>query len=117
VRCARCGTEWAPLAAEAPAPSPIPERVLEIPAMPSPEPATVDHAAEPRAPLGIAAPESPAERAPTRPRWGSAAPVAAWVASLVLLIALAAAAYAWRAPIMAAWPPSERLYAALGLTR
>ena len=46
---------------------------------------------------------------------GSVAPLAAWGASVVLLILLAAAAYAWRAPIMEAWPPSQRLYAALGL--
>jgi hypothetical protein len=48
-------------------------------------------------------------------RRGDALPVVAWVASLALLACLVGAAYAWRAPIMAAWPPSERLYAALGL--
>lgn len=115
VRCARCGTEWAPLAAEVPALPSGPERPLEIPAIPVPGAAAGD-AIEPREPLGAAELEQPAEDAAARPRWDNIAPVAAWIASLVLLIALAGAAYAWRAPIMAAWPPSERLYAALGLT-
>ncbi len=38
-----------------------------------------------------------------------------WLASLVLLAALAAAAIAWRGPVQRAWPPSTRVYAALGL--
>jgi hypothetical protein len=41
----------------------------------------------------------------------------AWIASLVLLGALAWAGIAWRTSVMHAWPPSERLYAALGLLR
>ena len=53
-------------------------------------------------------------RRPTARRSGLL-PIAAWIASLVLLALLVDAAYIWRAQIMAAWPPSERLYAALGL--
>jgi hypothetical protein len=41
--------------------------------------------------------------------------LAGWVASFMLLAALAWAAYAWRAGIMHAWPASERAYALLGL--
>ena len=44
-----------------------------------------------------------------------ALPITAWIVSLILLALLVDAAYIWRAQIMAAWPPSERLYAALGL--
>ena len=40
---------------------------------------------------------------------------AAWIASLALLAAAAFGAYAEREGIMHAWPPSQRLYAALGL--
>ena len=40
---------------------------------------------------------------------------AAWAASLVALLVLGWVAYEWRGNVMAAWPPSERLYAALGL--
>ena len=126
VRCARCGTEWAPQpAGEAPpAPEPparsLPERVIEIPAAPAAEmsPNTAADAvldADLRMPLGSPSTTPAGPRGPGSRR--AAAPLAAWLASLVLLVALAAAAYAWRAPIMAAWPPSERLYGALGLVR
>jgi hypothetical protein len=39
----------------------------------------------------------------------------AWVGSFVVIVLLGWAAYAGRTPIMHAWPPSIRLYAALGL--
>ncbi len=38
-----------------------------------------------------------------------------WLASLVLLLALAGAAIAGRGAVQRAWPPSTRVYAALGL--
>ncbi len=38
-----------------------------------------------------------------------------WLASLVLLVALAGAAVAWRGVVQRAWPPSTRVYTALGL--
>lgn len=41
--------------------------------------------------------------------------LAGWVLSLAVIAGLAWSAYAWRAQIMHAWPPSERVYAALGL--
>jgi hypothetical protein len=40
---------------------------------------------------------------------------AAIAISIAVLIALGWAAYAWRAEVMLAWPPSQRLFAALGL--
>jgi hypothetical protein len=39
----------------------------------------------------------------------------AWVASLVLLVLAAGAAYGWRGEIVAVWPPSARAYALFGL--
>jgi len=51
----------------------------------------------------------PPAPAPAKP------PIAAWFVSFTLLAILAAAAVAFRTPIMHAWPPSTRLYAALGL--
>ena len=39
----------------------------------------------------------------------------AWAASLVLLAAAVWAAFAWRTPIMAAWPPSARAYSLFGM--
>jgi hypothetical protein len=41
--------------------------------------------------------------------------VAAWAASLVILVALGFAAVHFRTEIMQAWPPSARAYALLGL--
>ncbi len=40
---------------------------------------------------------------------------AAWAVSVLLLILAAGAAYVWRSQLIDAWPPSQRLYAALGL--
>jgi len=47
----------------------------------------------------------PASRLPVR---------LAWLASLALLLALAWCAFAWRAEVIAAWPPSARVYALFG---
>lgn len=100
-----------------PARSAPPERPIAIPAVPVAE-RSGDSAAGVEPPTALHVPEPLAATEPTaaRQRRTSAAPAAAWVASLVLLVALASAAYSWRSSIMAAWPPSERLYAALGLT-
>lgn len=46
---------------------------------------------------------------------GEPALMAGWAASILLLAALLWAGVAWRGNIMRAWPPSERLYTALGL--
>lgn len=48
------------------------------------------------------------------PRVGAAL-WASWVVSILAVLLLCWAAYAWRSDLMAAWPPSQRLYAALGL--
>jgi hypothetical protein len=39
----------------------------------------------------------------------------AWAATLVALAVAVWAAYAWRSPIMAAWPPSARAYSMFGM--
>lgn len=39
----------------------------------------------------------------------------AWAASVVVLLLFGWVAVAWRADLMHAWPPSTRLYAAIGL--
>jgi hypothetical protein len=44
-----------------------------------------------------------------------AQPVLAWAASILIVVGLASVGVAMRAPVMKAWPPSTRLYAALGL--
>ncbi len=102
VRCARCGQRWgqqgASLPEEGPArldagpgelPPPKPEDAL-APAL-GPTPA----AARPRD-LGLRL---------------------AWAASALVLTLGAGSAVAWRSDVMHVWPPSERLYSVLGLTR
>jgi hypothetical protein len=39
-----------------------------------------------------------------------------WLVTIIVLAALCWAAYGWRDQIMQSWPPSIRVYAALGLT-
>jgi predicted Zn finger-like uncharacterized protein len=103
VRCARCGGEWTPVAtAEVPLePEPEPE---QEPPPPPREPA-------PRPPL-TAMDRLAAHPAMSRP---DRLLQAAWGVSLLVLVAAAGAGYVWRGDIMHAWPPSARMYAALGM--
>lgn len=116
VRCARCAREWAPVAAAAVAPAPVVPP--SAPPVARPEPKLERLAAAPgmrtpilsvpqARPVPIAAPPEPG-----RPDRGVAL---GWIVSVVILVALAAAAYAKRDEIVRAWPASERAYAALGI--
>jgi hypothetical protein len=40
---------------------------------------------------------------------------ALWLASLAVIGGAGAGCYVWRASVMAAWPPSQRVYAAFGM--
>jgi hypothetical protein len=42
-------------------------------------------------------------------------PVLAWAVSVLIVASAIGAGIAFRTPVMKAWPPSTRLYAALGL--
>jgi predicted Zn finger-like uncharacterized protein len=94
VRCANCGHQW-----HQRAPLDFPQ-ILQSEAPP--------------------APEGPASRAPganlpgfpRRPRQSGAG--IAWAVLALAVIILALAGWVGRGAIMAAWPPSERLYAAIG---
>lgn len=59
---------------------------------------------------------APADPKPTRPRPARAIWLA-WAASLLIVIVGAYALTSHRASLMRAWPPSTRLFAALGLAR
>jgi predicted Zn finger-like uncharacterized protein len=95
VRCARCAHEWLPTPTQA-----APELATE--AMPVAPPLT-----EPAAIWPHPAPPPPAPNLALR---------LAWVASFVVLLLLGGAAYTQRTSIMRIWPPTVRLYTALGLT-
>jgi hypothetical protein len=57
------------------------------------------------------------ERLAAHPAWpASRLPLRlSWAASLALIVFLGWAAYAWRAQVIDAWPPSARMYAAFGV--
>ncbi|WP_458095019.1 zinc-ribbon domain-containing protein [Roseomonas sp. WA12] len=115
VRCARCGTTWAPPPPAEPAP-PNPPPETPPPAAPSssesalrfPNRPPTDMAPPPSAPEPPAAPAG--ERADT-----SRFLVLGWAASLLLLAGAAAAAWVWRIELVEAWPPAARAFLALGL--
>ena len=97
VRCARCNEQWVPVA------------LAEEPEVPEPAPASLaDEVATPGLPQPLV---PPVPRQPARP-W---ALIGAWAGSAALIVCLIAAAIVWRQPIMQTWPPSTRLYSALGL--
>jgi len=102
VRCARCSEEWVPL------PTATTRRVVEqTEVLPPP-------ASEPIAPPPLTAMDRLAAQPASLPRT-SAALRAAWVASFVVLALLVWSSVAWRAELMHAWPPSIRVFDAIGL--
>ena len=109
VRCARCAGEWVP----SPAAPVVPEEApVEAPAgRAEPMPA-----ARPTPTFGRAAARtvqrSAAQQA--RPRRNVAVRLA-WGVSVLVVLLLGWGAYVEQARIMQVWPPSIRLYAALGL--
>lgn len=132
VRCARCSTDWTPLALPEPASDTPAAEPPEPPGIavepPKPEPAGA-HAAAPMANQPTSGPS--VQRHATQGHLPSirsvldrlnlttateAALIAAWAVSIALVVGMAWAAVAWRGEVMHAWPPSERIYAALGLT-
>lgn len=111
VRCAQCGAQWTPVPPEAvePAMAPEPEPEPEFQPLPEPEPEP-EPARTPPEFLAMLAPMAPA-----RPRRSNSALTLAWIVSVLVLLGIVVAAYAGRQGVMRAWPPSERLYGALGL--
>lgn len=114
VRCARCGAEWAPLlpppAAPPPTPTPTPPPAPEEPLRAEPplvaRPRSIDTADDARPPPWN-------DEIEFTPRRQGA--LIAWLVSLLVLAALIGAALLFRSAVMGVWPPSMRLYAALGL--
>jgi hypothetical protein len=123
VRCARCKHEFLPQPLET-----VPTPATDIrppdglpdgsrtesagtssPVLAWPEPAT------PRPPDRLQVDIGPSvARRQAAPRASSAPTVIALALSVLLLCGAGFAAYVWRAQVMAAWPPSQRLFQALG---
>ena len=107
LRCVRCAHEWL-AGPESPAAAPPPGPAAAPVISPGPVDAVPPLLVEPRQPA-----PPPAAAAPAGGRAAGTALWAAWIGS-GLLLAAAAGAWAWRAPIMAAWPPAARVYWLLG---
>jgi predicted Zn finger-like uncharacterized protein len=120
LRCAACGAEWALPPPEEPSSPPPPEPAPAAAAAPPAEPP----AEPPPAPAGVTPPlRAPAEllagppgeaESPPRPP-ASGAVVAAWAASVLLLLGCGVAVFYFQAEILRAWPPAARFYGLLGL--
>jgi predicted Zn finger-like uncharacterized protein len=123
VRCARCKHEFLPQSLDA-VPTPAPD-IRPSDALPD---GSSTESAGTHSPV-LAWPEPAAPRPPDRlqvdfgpsvarrqavSRGSSAPTVIALALSVLLLCGAAFAAYVWRAEVMAAWPPSQRLFQALG---
>lgn len=144
VRCARCGTDWTPLAA--PEPAKVAQSGVAQSGVAQSGVAQSGVAQSTVAQSEVAQSEQSPERPlPSRnpepviltksavlavPRRTLLAPllnrlnltlmaepalVAGWTVSIAVLLALVWAAVIWRSDVMHAWPPSERLYTTLGL--
>ena len=114
VRCARCAQEWQP-AASAFAP-PTQKHGLAPPEIAAPpRPVIVENRPAERWTMAGGALAIDRLMAPPAPPPTSLALRLAWLGSIILVLLLLCAGYVWRADVMAAWPPSARLYAALGL--
>ena len=107
LRCARCLHEWVGVT-----PPPV------VVTMSAPVPAFVPgslHAAYPEMPPPGVPLEQLLAELPRPPRRRTLALAGAWTLSVVVLVLLGFGAVRWRGEVMAAWPPSERAYALVGL--
>jgi predicted Zn finger-like uncharacterized protein len=141
VRCSRCGREWVqdPIpstrdevgrdepgrdkageaAANGPPAPPEPMQNaapdLGTDPMQAPLPPLRPSAEQPRPAVEPASPPVAVSHPPRPAEHGTGARLTlAWIASILLLGALAFAAYKYRAEIQLAWPPSSRLFRLLG---
>lgn len=130
LRCARCGHQWVPApeflpqAVRAPYPeADAADTHIDADVALAPEPATdlppaeaEDHPPAPRvpprrAPRPLAPP--PVEEPLTKP---GPAVVVAWALSILIVLGVIVGGVVLRDRVMSVWPPSARLYTALGLT-
>ena len=115
LRCAKCGHDWLatgrsaarPEGARDPAPEPR-EPVTDD--APPPTPAL-------RRPPQVIDPPLPQPGSDFASRRALVALWAAWIASGLLLVGFGAVAWAYRGPIVDAWPPAARLYSLFGDAR
>lgn len=123
VRCAKCGAVWLAGGSAARVPEPPPQwpEPPQRPAVSQTSPAPLEPREDPALAEFRAAQSAKdaaeAARPPSRPRSLMPAAILGWVATVAVLGAAAWGAYAHREAVIEAWPPSERVYLALGLRR
>jgi predicted Zn finger-like uncharacterized protein len=123
-RCMRCAAEWAPV----PKTVPVQPAGGETPHTDGPGfESKQDTNQQPEDPGPPPNPPAVAVRVPPQPSAMerlSATPARitggltlrlAWAASVILLLMAAAGLFEWREAVMEIWPPSTRIYAAVGL--
>jgi predicted Zn finger-like uncharacterized protein len=116
VRCARCNGEWRPAGPLLPEPELVPAAVAVPDIVAPPRPVVETPLRLPRRDAGWGASAIDRLMATPQPKpRPNVALMAAWIVSLAAVAALLVAAYVARSEVMAVWPPSIRLYAALGL--
>jgi len=127
VRCAKCGHQWVPRPAAPHAPPPARRPIVEAAAETPPRGRSGEAPAStpPLPPTGPLSPDAhratiqiDPDEAPMQPpprQRTSTGVWVGWAASVGIWALVLWAAYAYRAQVMDAWPPSQRLYAALGL--
>lgn len=117
VRCARCGTNWTPLAETKPTPTPFGPLLSPIDAgsLQAAKPIAVQPAPAETRMFSSSGPYAQTFERPGLSLTSGPAVLAGWVVSVAIVIGLCWAAIAWRGDVMRAWPPSERLYSVLGL--
>ena len=122
MRCARCGQNWTPFAEPEPVFTAQPSALAEQPARPTSTGLAPELTSKP---ANASPPTPPLPEAPKAGRLrpmldqlalkGEPALIAGWAVSILVLATLVWAAVTWRGDVMRAWPPSERLYTAVGL--
>ena len=105
VRCTRCGEQWLPVKAARPDPA---EAGFERSVLPP------EDQYQPAPPPPLTAMERLASQPAPLPQ-ASLGLRAAWAASLVVVLLFGWGVITLRTDLMRAWPPSTRLYQAIGL--
>ena len=103
VRCSACAAGWTPRPLQTGSRA-VPADDLPEP-LPEPEPEVARSSIVPPVPAAV----------PSASPWIARVVAAGWVATVLILGGAAWAGIARRDSVMQAWPPTERLYAAIGL--
>jgi predicted Zn finger-like uncharacterized protein len=120
LRCTRCSHAWmAAPSGEAPVLGTSPDTPLGTPLAPPPSAPQPQFEPPPPVPMPRRAPQlidPPLPQLGDAPARREANPLlwAAWIGSVLMLVLAAALLWAYRAEVVAAWPPAARLFMALG---